>query len=232
MSSEGYPDYTRLSRSGGVLLGSATGNINSLQQLFKGYVGNFPYVAVTISVGVSADFASVNLLWYSDSTFTTLVGFRRVIRSSGQFSETQYVNLSDWLLFYVETKSGAAMPFGFVSAYGCQAPGNNVQLVSTDVPMWSTVSSVPATTTDQFVIPHVQPGAAHFTLQTVAASWFVNVNYYDWGAGAYTLFRQFNSTKYVSDISEDLPCLDSSIRIDIHNGDAAAKTFVSAWLSD
>lgn len=229
--SEGYPDYTRLSRSGGVLLCSATGNITNLQQLFRGYVGNFPYVALTASLGVTAQFASIDLIWYSDNTFTTSVGFRRVIRTSSQFSETQYVNLSDWLLVQVETSLGTPFNFVWFSVYGCQAPGTTYQLVSADVPMFTATQSIPATSTMSFVPQHVQPGNAEFFLQTVVANWFVNLLYYDWNAFGYTLYRQYNSATYGLNVNEVFPCLDTPTRIDVHNGDASNRTFVLAWVS-
>jgi len=231
MTTPGYPDYTRLSRTGGVELGAASGNISNLQQIYKGYVGNFAYTAVTINTNVSADTTSVDLTWFSDSTFTQVIGFRRLIRNGSQFSETQYVNLSDWMIFQVETLSGSPMPFLWISAYGCQGPGDQISLVSTDVPILATTISVPATSTTQLVTTHVQPGDALFTLQTVAVSWFVNINYFDWGSAAYKLLRQYNSTTYVADINQDLPMLDAPYRIDVHNGDAAAKVFVLAYQS-
>jgi hypothetical protein len=232
MPASGYPDYTRLTRSGGIELGAATGNITNLQQIFKGYVGNFSYVALTTNVDVSADFASVDLIWYSDSTFTTSVGLRRCLRTGSQFAETQYVNLSDWLLVQVETKSGAAMPFIWISAYGCQSAGDQYALTSNDVPLLGQTSSIAAATTISVTPQHVTPGSAFFTLQTVAASWFVNVNYYNWNTGAYTLLRQYNSTTYIVNIGERLSCLDTPYRFDVHNGDAAAKSFVLGWFPD
>lgn len=232
MTTPGYPDYTRLSRSGGVELASATGNLTNLQQIFNGYVGNFSHVAVTILLNASTDFTSVDLIWYSDNTFTQVVGFRRLIRTGGQFSETLSVNQSDWLRLQVETKSGAAMSFQFLSIYGCQAVGDQFMLASMDVPLIGQTTSVPAASTVNVVPAHVQPGPAFFTLQTVAASWFVNVNYYDWNAGAFTLYRQFNSAAYVNNIGETFSCLDTPQQFQIHNSDAAAKVFVVGWFSD
>lgn len=231
MPAPGYPDYTRLNRTGGVVLFSTTGNVNHAQQLFRGYVGNFSNVALTTLLNASTDFCSVDLIWYSDNTFTQVVGFRRAIRTGSQFAEMSYVNLSDWLLLQVETKTTNPMPFQFLSIYGCQAEGTSFSLASNDVPLIGQTTPVPATTTTSIFPAHIQPGAAFFTAQTVAASWFINILYYDWGGGAYTLFRQYNSSTYVLNIGEPLSCLDTPTRVDVHNGDAAQKTFVLGWFS-
>lgn len=228
----GFPDYARLSQQGGYLLYGNSGNINQNQILFEGYVGTWPYVNMATNFGASTDFAQMNLVYFADETFNDVIGFRYAIRAGASFAMTQYANLTPWLRFYYESKSGLAMPFTNLALYASQGIANQWQLASMDVPILSLDQSIGANTTATVDINHIQPGPGNINMFTGAASWFININRYDWGSAGYVFDSTVNSAKYGQALSVDLPMIDAPYQFQIHNGDSVAQTFEMSWKSN
>lgn len=231
MSTPGYPDYARLSAQGGFQLFAVSGTVNSGAILFQGYVGSWPYVNVHTNVNVSADACQVTLVYYSDNTFTTQVGFRVATRIGSSFASTQYSNLSPWLKFYVVSVSGNPMPFLALGLYGTTGYADQKQLASLDVPLLSDNPTIPATSTQSYLLQHVEPGDGVMTYSGPAASWFINVWYWDIGTAGYKLYAQFLSSWNGAGGNWRLPIIDAPPRVDVHNGDGVANKVNITWLA-
>lgn len=230
--SEGYPDYARLSRSGGVQLYSATGIAPPyFTELFQGYVGLWPYVTLATTVGASADTALIDINYCSDSTFLVQIGFRRIIRAGGSFGVTQYANLSEWMQFYYSTISGMPIIFNELSLYGSDGYATQFNLTSLDVPIFQFNGSVAATTLVNETIQHIQPGPAKLYINTALTTWVINVQYFDYGTNTWLTLAVFNNTKNGTGGVFDMPMIDTPMRLQLDNTTAAAGTFQVSWLS-
>jgi hypothetical protein len=226
----GYEDYTRLSRSGGVLLyGSSAALVNNSFPLTT-YVGNSAYTTIAFSGQASTDFVQISMAYFTDNTISQLVGFRRLVRTSGQFSITQYPNLSEWLQVSISTKSGNPFPMGFLGIYASDGYAPQVALASLDVPMLLINASVGATTTLNLTPQHVEPGNGRLSLRTTATTWAVNVGYYDFTSGGYIFIAgadHNNPGNTPANLA--VPILDTPMQVSLVNSDAAAKTFSGSW---
>lgn len=220
----GYPDYERLSRSGGYLL-YGVANTTPLYDtiLFSGYVGNWPYLTVALSINSTADFVQVIIAYYSDSTFATQVAFRYITRAGANFSVTQYANLTEWCQIWYISKSGNPINFLGFSVYATSDPAETDQLVSTDVPEGYYNVSMATGATQNILLGHVQPGPATLSISTQAAAWFAEVQYYDFGAGAYLLLTHIDNTIVASGGVFTVGLIDAPTQISMHNGDASSK---------
>lgn len=231
MTTPGFPDYARLSQSGNKQLAFINGgNLTNGQQLFRGYVGSWPYLAMFINMGATVDFAKFIVNYYSDSTFGIIVGFRFSIRWGAQFSSVVYGNMSDWATVQVFTQSTNPIPIGQFGVYATQGYTPTLAVDSLDVPLLFEHFSVPAATTSEFNIQHVHPGKARFLVNSAATSWQVKFRYYDWGTNSIQTMYQTQTFGVPTSTSEDFPQLDAPCYVDFVNNDAAAKTFIGCLL--
>lgn len=221
----GYPDYARLALEGGFTLFAATGNVTNNTTLFKGYVGNWPYVNVACSCGSTSDFLQIAMQYYSDSTFTTLVGFRNAIRFGGQFSLTQYANMSDWLLFFINTKSNNPYPFGQLTLFATVGQATPVIIPSLDVPVFQKAKIFTASEVDMDVPGHVSPGNMQLNFFTAATDWNLTIRHYDYGSNAYLADWQTSQATSPNAFTMNWPQGDYPIRLDVTNNDAASRNF-------
>lgn len=231
MPGQGYPDYTRLSRSGGYLLYGIAGAPPRFTNLFRGYVGAFPYLTLVTSTDVSADFARIQMNWSPDSSFGSVVGFRYVIRGGSNLAITQYANVTDWLDIFYDTKSGNQFPFTEFSLYGSQAPATQSQLASLDVAIVSTNQPVAANGIATLNPLHIQPGNAQILVSPGNTTWFVNIFNYDYTSGAYILDGQLHSSWAGAGGSFSVPMLDAPYKIDLHAGANASGNYNFSWKS-
>lgn len=191
----GYPDYQRLSRSGGFLLyGQSNVTPPYDTALFQGYIGLWPYLNVALSIGASADTVEIVINYYSDDTFTHIVGFRNIIRQGGQFSATQYANLSEWCQVFYVTKSGNPILFASFAVYAASESANQIQLVSTDVPVFLFNAAIAASGSSNIVPQHVQPGPAVLSVNMDPTTWQMQIQYYDYGSGTFLLLTRMTNT--------------------------------------
>lgn len=226
----GYQDYTRLSRSGGVQLYGSTASLVSGTFPFSGYVGNSSYVTIAFNGGVGNDFVQLNMVYCSDSSFSQVVGFRRAVRTAGQFSITQYPNLSEWMQIQVITKSGNPFPMSFMGIYGSDGYAPQTVMASLDVPMLLINSTVNASSTVNLVPQHVEPGNGRFSIKTTATTWAINVGYYDFGSGGYIFIAgadHNNPGNTPANLA--VPILDTPMQVSLVNSDTAARTFSGSW---
>lgn len=232
MPLQGYPDYTRLARSGGYQLYEKSGTVPYNTVLFQGYVGLWPYVNLITTSNSSTDHARIHFDYYTDATFSTQNGFRYAIRQGDGFANSQYANLSDWLRVFYDDHTGLVFPFAEFGLYANQGPANQFQLSSLDVPIQQYEASVPASTTVTLFPGHIQPGAGKFYWSSGSATFAYLISYYDYASDSYHTQHRFSNVGMPSEGVIDCPMLDTSYRIQITNSDgAAAHTMRMAWLS-
>lgn len=222
----GYPDYTRVTRAGGYLLYGVvnlTPPYNS--PLFSGYVGNWPYLTVALNVNSTTDFVKVIIAYYSDNTFTNLIGFRYLIRAGANFSVTQYANLTEWCRVWYLTQSGNPVNFLGFSVYATSDPATTNQLVSGDVPAFNFIGSVAANTIFSDLAGHVQPGPGIIQIFSSATAWTVQIQYYDFGTAAYETIAYWDETVNAHVVEADVGLIDAPLQVVMTNNDAAARTF-------
>lgn len=223
--SVGYPDYARLSLEGGYTLYSATGNVTNNVQLFRGYVGNWPYINLSTSCGSTTDFTQIAMQYFSDSTFSTMVGFRNAVRFGGQFALTQYANMSDWLIFFLNTKSNNPYPFNDLSLFATVGQGTPIIMPSLDVPVFEKAKIFTASEADQDVPGHINPGTMQLNFFTAATDWNLTIRHYDYGSGGYQADWQTSQATSPAAFVMDWPQGDYPIRLDVTNNDAASRNF-------
>lgn len=229
--SVGYPDYARLSNSGGFLLYSSDTGVPEFTTLYKGYIGSWPYLNLFTNCDNTTDFARVQILYSSDNTFSDIVGFRYAIRQSGSIASTQYANLTDWVHVFYDSISGNQFPFLEFSVYGTQGYAEQRQLASLDVPITRFSQIVPASTTVFGPIQHIQPGAADLQIQSAVATWSVTVNYYDYASAAFLSYASFTQGVAPTGGSFSVPMPDAPCQLQVNNGSAAAGRIIVGWAS-
>jgi len=223
MSTPGYPDYARLSQSGGKLLYGNYGTVPVNTVLFKGYVGDCPYVNFFCSTQNTGDFCKILFQWYTDDTFTTQVAYKYAIRGAANLGTTQYANLTPWLLVFYVSVSGNNFPFYAFSVYGAQGPAGANQLNSLDVPVGFYSATIPATTAETQTFSHVQPGAALLSGQFFGGNWLVALQYYDYGSATWLDISYLDNTGYGDGFNVSVGLLDTPMRLYLNNRNAAAE---------
>jgi len=229
--SEGYPDYARLSQQGGVQLFSANGVVPQNAFLFQGYVGSWPYVNLYTDIVAGTDSAQIFLNYHSDSTFTTLVTQRLAIRNNPTLAVTQYANMSPWLSFFYEAQAGTNMTWNPLSLYATTGPANQIELASLDVPIFRNTAVVPANGSLLFDITKIQPGAAKMIVTSNAATWHINVDYYDFTSNSYLFYAKIDSSWAGSGGVFDMPMIDAPMQLSLVNGTAANQQIFVTWAS-
>lgn len=229
--SEGYPDWTRLARTGQYqLYNQANVAPPVVTPFFSGYVGLFPFINSAQLMAASADFAQIRYSWFSDSTFASQVGFKVANRGGNNLAYAQYANLSDWLQVTYTTKSGNPMTFMELSLYGTQQASDQRQLASHDTAMYSLAGNVAASTTLTQNLTKIIPGNSLVNIFAGATSWFVNFNYYDFGTNAFQNYYAATHNSFTdSSCHIQLTALDTPMQIQVANQDAAARQFGVIW---
>lgn len=233
MSTPGYPDYTRYARAGNQqLCGFFNTTFPNNMQVFKGYVGSWPYTCVFMDLGTTADSARFQMIYYSDATFTQIVGFRYSIRQSGQFSSVCYGNMSDWLLIQMTSQAGTAIPIQVFGAYATEGYSPVIAQDSMDVPIFNVHTTIAATTTVETGMTHVHPGPGAMIINSAATSWQWKVRYYDYNSNSIITIAQSPTLAGPGNAQFDCPLLDAPMFLDLVNNDAAGKGFIACLLME
>lgn len=227
----GYIDYARLSQEGGFQLYADSGSPPENTVLFKGYVGAWPYVNLFTDCNSSSDVCRIAIAYFSDSTFSTQVGWRYAVRTGGMFAATQYANLSSWVVLSYTTLSGNPFPFVELGLYATVAPAKQVGLSSTDVPIIGTNQTIAGPSTGSVTPGHIQPGDASLMLYTNATAWNANVQYYDYGTPGYLQIFHTDNVISAHGGVYDLPMLDAPHLINFANTGSTSGQFVISWQS-
>ena len=140
--------------------------------------------------------------------------------------------MSPFMQFFYVTQSGLAMPVSQLNLYATTGPGDSKSLYDLTEGILVGTESIAASTTSTHFPVLINPGRSTFQLQTAGTSWFVNVSYLSFAQNGYILYKQFNSTKWGTDIQAEFPMLDAPHKVEVHNSAAASTTFVYGWASD
>ena len=229
----GYPDYARLSQQGGTQL-YAGNNLSPPENtiLFKGYVGSWPYVNLVTNCLSTVENAQLKMQYFNEASFSTLVGEHHCTRATNNFAYTQYANMSPFMQFFYVTETGNTFPFNQINLYATTGEGNSKSLYDLSEGILVGTESIAASTTSTHFPVFINPGRTTFQLQTASTTWFVNISYFSFQQNGYILYKQFNSTKWGTDVQIEFPMLDAPHKVEVHNSGAASATFVYGWASD
>lgn len=226
----GYPDYTRLSRGGNVLLAGQGGNLVADSVLFAGYVGNFPYTTLYVNVGVVSNFADFSLIYYTDSTYTQAVGEHDSIRGSGTISACQYANLSEWMRVFIFTNNGSPYDVLWFALYGTSGYASGVLLDAANVPLIVENVTIPASTTNFYYLTRIRPGPASLFFFPAGNGYVLSVQYYDYSTGLWITTHLFDNVTFPPGFNMDIPMLDAPMRLSVDNTMTSAQQFTFSWL--
>lgn len=230
--SVGYPDYARLSQQGGQqLLNITNASPAYFTFLVMAYVGLWPYVNMFTNVAASTDFQLITLGWYTDHTFATQVSQRNAIRTGGSQGWTQYANQTDWLGVYYTTKSGLAIPYTQWSVFATTGPAEQIQLADNSGPITVTDNTLAASSSLTWNFNAIQPGDGLLTWDTTAASWEVDVNFYNWNLAAFQRQQTLKSGAFQPQGALEVPALDTPSQLVLKNNDTASRVLNVSWFS-
>lgn len=227
----GYTDYARLSQQGGFQLYAISGSPPQNTVLLREYIGAWPYVNLFTNCGASSDICRIAIAYFSDSTYTTQVGFRYAVRTGGMFAATQYANLSPWVQLSYTTISSNTFPFTALGLYAAVAPARQVGLSSTDVPIIGTNQTIAGPSNGSITPGHIQPGSASLMIYTTATAWSVNAEYYDYGTPGYLQIFHADQVTASHGGVFDVPMLDAPHLINFSNNGSTNGQFVISWQS-
>lgn len=230
MTTPGYPDYTRIVRAGNQNLFVAGATLANGANIYRGYVGSWPYTIIFCDMATTTDFMRIRMQYYTDNTFTTLLGFRYSIRGSANFSCLSYGNMSDYLSVFIDTKSGNPIPVQTFGIYATMGTSEQIMLDSNDVPLLFFSGTVAASTLQQVPILHVHPGLAKLKMKSAGASWQPWLYYYDWGSGAYVSLIGGPQFAAAGTYETDFPQIDAPMQVGLQNLTAAGVSmFATLW---
>lgn len=229
--SSGFPDYQRVKMASGSQLYVASGSIPVNTELFRTYVGAYPYVNVYADLDASADTARIRLIYTDDSLGTNDVGFRYAIRQGGNFSSVQYASLGPWLYLDYLTLSGNPMSFAGLAVYGSTGPATQPQLASTDVPILEFNQNVASNAVYSQSPVHIQPGPATMMLYTTALSFTAVLYYWDYVSAAWVQVWHADNTSGISGVPFSMPMIDAPYKMSVNNTDSVPRGFVCSWQS-
>lgn len=190
MTVPGYPDYQRLSLAAGVLLGSFVGDVTGTSTVFKGYVGNWQALNShwDSQNKTSLAYYYVEYTYYSDDTFTTIVGSQFETRSSQHEGFSQHVPISAFVWITIIYLSGAAAGNQTYFVYGAQAATPVGRLASVSKPLLAENNAVGANGVVTTSIGTIVPGWAHILIQASVAGVIILLQYYDPSVTSYITF--------------------------------------------
>lgn len=220
--SEGYPDYARLSQAGGFLLFNESGALPENTVLFQGYVGSWPYINMFCTPAPGSEPVTLQIQWFSDSTFTTSIGFRLAVRNSLSLSATQYSNLSPWLQVSYSNASHNPTSFNAWSIYGTTALATANQLLSADACIQQANSQIGAGATVSYTPQHVSFGPAVLTVETPLATWFMRLFSLDAATWTNKFQYRFSNLNMGGGNSVTVSLLDTPYFIDTTNTTGAS----------
>lgn len=231
MTVPGYPDYQRVSLASGVLLGSFTGAVPSDTQVFKGYVGNWQALNTNWNSTnkTSLAYYDVEYVYWTDNTFTTIIGEQIEVRSSEIQAFSQHVPQSPWLTVDIIYESGSALGNLVWSMYGSQIltscakiGGNNTPLISLHELVAPGVTSFPQGLTI--------PGTCSLICTTNGVPVVVDIQAYNPGVSGYQNFAELGLLTASLDYTLISSVPDAPLNVQISNFNTGSVT-VNVYLS-
>lgn len=225
MTTPGYPDYTRLSLSSGVLLYGNTSVALIGNALFTGYVGNFQYLDTFWNKQTGTDHYTMRLDYYTDDTFATLFASQLGLRDSSSVGWKQYAPLSPWLKYTGVPSLGSLPNTADVALYGTNAKATGGKLASTHTPFFSYLNAATPNGTTTVGTFRIQPGPATFNWYIGTPDWIVTVQYWNQAAAAYQdwFIAGGQGLPQQGCLAMNLP--DAPTQVVITNGSGAAQDY-------
>lgn len=222
MTQPGYPDYERVSFAAGNLFAGAQQAFTATTEIFRGFVGSWPYINFFWDAVGGAAHQTIQVLYYADPGFTQLVAQQISVRNSNIVAYRQYAVLSPWIRIVVIPDIGTDNTQCLYAFYGTTQKCTSAKLGSLDNIFCELNSSVGAGATVSDTLVKIFPGAATLSVFSgVATSEFV-INRWDQGSSSFVpifdilgLTSNFNQTTSVS-----LP--DTPIQVQMINHTAGA----------
>lgn len=225
MTTPGYPDYQRLSLQSGILLYGANAAITSTVVAFQGYVGNLQYINSFWNAVGGSDSYSIQLLFATDSTFTTFVSQIVAYRNGNSEGFRQFGIFTPWLKLQLVPKAGTSATVVQASFYGCMGEISAAKLGGFTKSIYDQEGSIGAGTTVTTTLTVVSPGTSVLSVFTNAAVWDLQLLAYDFPTNAFSIFFHMNSGGQQTQGQSIVAMPDSITQVKILNGDAAAKNF-------
>jgi hypothetical protein len=226
MTTPGYIDYARVNLAAGFLLAGDTKKINVATNVFTGYVGAWSFVNAFWNAGGGSDNYTIQMEYFSDSTFSSQIGVQVGVRNSNCVAWRQYGVLSPWVIIGIIPKLGTDTVTITYAFFGSNSSSTSAKLASLDTDLLSFNGSIAATSNVSLGFTHVVPGAAVLSFHSnVNTTWTMELQRWDFGTSAWIddLYIDQNTSAFGGVITVALP--DAQIQIVIGNGNAAAKNF-------
>jgi hypothetical protein len=222
---EGYPDYQRMSLSSGYLLGSGSGDIPNTIVVFQGYVGSWGYINEYFQNLQSTDYYQVQVLYFSDATFSTLVAQQLGTRGGANVGARQWPVLTPWVKIQVAVAAPHVADNNIWTFYGSNQLASSAQLGDLDVPILHGSNAIPTNTTILMIPDHIIPGPAILSVSEAAlGSYYTELDYFEYGSLSWLVFLNINDFCYAGGATLKIALPDAPIRARVHNGASVTNT--------
>lgn len=225
MTQPGYIDYTRTSLATGFLLAGTSEPIEAGTVVFEGYVGAWPFINAFWNAVGGTDHYSIQLLYYSDNTFSVQVAQQISIRTGNIIGYRQYAVLSPWLQIVIMPATGGSATSIEFAFFGTTQKALATQLGSLDTQFYEQTTSIAAGGTLTTQILKIFPGRAIVTWFTGATAWTMIVQRYDMGSAAFQPFWEIGSGGVANDGQLELAMPDAPLQVVLHNSSSGTSGF-------
>ena len=222
----GYNDYQRISYAGGYLLGYNAAPITGAGTvIFQGNVSAWPYINVFWNCVSGTDFYQVQVIYFTDNTFTTQVAQNTFNRSGNMVAWRQLVTLSPWALIQIIPKVGTSNASVEFAAYGTTQTSSPGKLAARGGPAYSRYRmsmGAASTFSEQFIT--TCPGLNYVTLDWEASNnWDMHFDYYDFGSGAYKSYMHWQHSSFGNALNTQMSFPDTPIQVFYRNDDSVGN---------
>lgn len=230
MPNPGYVDYARTSLSTGLQLAGGQNAIKTITDVFFGYVGAWTHLNFFWNATGASDNWQIQINFYEDSTFTTLVAGINAVRNGNMGSVwSQYGVLGPWVAIFIIPKVGGDSTVIRYNIYGTTGASQNNQLADTSSPIWRDQELFPASTQKTFFPVNTIPGRGVINLRwDINTSWNVNLLYFDWGTASYLDYTYWDNNTSGYGLTTQICIPDAPLQIVVHNANTAAHNFLGS----
>jgi hypothetical protein len=214
----GYPDYARVSLTSGYLLAGGNNDISAGTIVFQGYVGNWSYINEYFQNTVAGNYYTININYYTDSTFTVPIAQQVSVRGNQTLAYRQHGVLSPWVAINVTPNGAHSLDTVYRSFYGSNQRATSGQLGSLDVSgIHDDVILSPGGEITAYDA-HVMAGPATVSIQVLnAQGYFVNLECYNTGSASYRPFWSVNDLVAVRGGTWNVSLPDCPYQARLHN---------------
>lgn len=227
----GYPDYERLTASGGYELATVTGAKASGSTLFAGFAGSWPYLNFATRTASPADTYQLAITYYTDSTYTTVAASQSITRTTTMSTIIQRAVLGPWVKVTLTTASGNPITLTALTVYGTYGAADGNKLHTGSEVLLQVDDTFTSGQTQTFNVTTCIPGPAVFMLYTPKPVWAAYFFYYSWAQSGYVQYWQIDNTVAAHGGSWPVPMVDAPHQVQIFNGSTSTVDIVAGWLT-